>query len=270
MTDKTEQLLGINSSDPLFSPLVPTVEDILEYEENLDTWRNGITYEWATNEIKGHLMNWVRVGLTAYRVRLYRLYKGKYPDWKSYCKDVLGKTAWHINKFIEGARATLDLIHAGFSVLPTCAAQAMKLVDCCKKTHQYFADAWERVLLEFPAAHLITANSIGVALGFPSEKSSIRLPNDLRDRLRRKALDEGLSIKELLENWLNEDEEVEIEDAPAENDDDAIEEIGPEKLAAWETDLEDLVSEHDSQNWLTCMILKLFTSNSQTQARGHP
>lgn len=253
MPDITNEILGINRDDPLNSPICPTVEDILDYEEDLDKWRNEVTYEWATNEIKGHLMNWVRVGLTAYRVRLYRLYKKRYPDWKTYCKEVLGKTSWHINKIIEGAKATLDLIRAGFTVLPTCAAQAMKLVDCCKKTHQYFADAWEQVLIEFPAAHLITANSIGVALGFPSEKSQIRVPRELGDRLRRKALDMGMSVKEMLQDFVSEDEVVEDE-STEENDE--TEFVGPDKIEAWEQDLEDLVREHDSQFWLLLNLVR--------------
>ena len=123
MPDVTDKILAEITPDPRFHPLSPTVEkledyahnfrselaemmgeeyfleaELEQYDDDLDYQGNQITYEWATNEILGHQMNWVRVGLVADRVRRYRIYKHKFPDWNTYCKEVLGKQAWQMKK----------------------------------------------------------------------------------------------------------------------------------------------------------------------------
>ena len=141
MPDVTDKILAEITPDPRFDPLSPTVGKLEDYAHNfkvelaemigeeylidgeyflemelekysddLDYQGNHITYEWATNEILGHQMNWVRVGSVAERVRRYRIYKHKFPDWKTYCEKVLGKQAWQMKKIINAAGAVMELI----------------------------------------------------------------------------------------------------------------------------------------------------------------
>ena len=116
MPDITEQILAETTPDPLYHPLPPTVEgtlseyrdnvaeeiaQLLSYEQDLVDNDTYLTIEWATNEMKEHQMSWVRMGLVADRVRRYRLYRPHFPDWKTYCQEVLGKQNWQINKIIN-------------------------------------------------------------------------------------------------------------------------------------------------------------------------
>ncbi len=132
MPDVTDKILAEITPDPRFYPLSPTVGKLEDYAHNfrselaelmgseyfleaeLEQYENnldyGVTYEWATNEILGHQMNWVRVGSVAERVRRYRIYKHKFPDWKTYCEKVLGKQAWQMKKIINAAGAVMELI----------------------------------------------------------------------------------------------------------------------------------------------------------------
>ena len=277
MPDVTDKILAEITPDPLYHPLSPTVgkledyahnfrselaemmgeeyfleAELEQYDDDLDYQGNQITYEWATNEILGHQMNWVRVGLVADRVRRYRIYKHKFPDWKTYCKEVLGKQAWQIKKIINAALAVMELIRHGFPILPTCISQAQKLLDCCKKSGALLVDAWESVLEQVPLAHLMTANRIGEALGFPVDYSD-KIPKRYRQKIRELADRDGMTIDEKLEQWIYEDSEPEPEDQEL---DEKVQELNVTDQL-WHREMKELVQEHDHQIWLLSAIARL-------------
>ena len=176
---------------------------------------------------------------------------------------MMTKDFWKIRDLIEAAEVVLALAREGFTTLPSCQSQAVKLKDCCKKLGEDFASgwvaAWDKVTNTL-APKFITANSISETLGFTMTKSRITLPNYLRERLRESASDRGLSIKEMLEEDYGITEPIEGEDTEAgavENPDDRVEEVSAEAMAIWEADLEELVKEHDATNWLMATLFKL-------------
>lgn len=120
-------------------------------------------------------------------------------------------------------------------------------------------EAWEKVVSCLPEP-LITADAIAEVLGFPSQKERIPIDKELGDRLRKEAAERGMSSsqlhREIIGDWMNEQDEVETE---------AVE---PDKLEAWEADVEELVREHDSQNWLWCVTIKLINLVSQKSNFG--
>lgn len=280
MPDLTDQILAETTPDPRYNPLSPTVgkledyahnvrselaeqigESELEiYEDDLNYQGNHITYEWATNEMLGHQMNWVRVGLVAERVRRYRIYRHKFPTWNDYCKKILGKQSWQMKQTINAALAVMELIRHGFPILPNCAAQANKLLECCKKGQMLLVDAWDKVLEEVPLAHLMTSNRIGEALGFPSEKKRITLPAHLRDRLEKAADEEGLTVAEKITQLLD----SELPDPEAEINPENDPELPPE-AQLWHREMTQLVQEHDRQLWLWGAITRLLNPDRKSQ-----
>ena len=291
MPDVTDKILAEITPDPRFHPLSPTVgkiEDyahnfrlelaemigeeylidgeyfpemeLVEYDDNLDYEGNHITYEWATNEILGHQMNWVRVGLVADRVRRYRIYKHKFPDWKTYCQKVLGKNNWQINKIIKAALAVMELIRHGFPILPTCISQAEKLLDCCKKSGALLVDAWESVLEEVPLAHLMTANRIGEALGFPVDYSN-KIPKRYRQKIKELADRDGMTIDEKLEEWIEADSEPEPEPEPEATEEEELNVTDQ----LWYREMVELVREHDHQLWFLSAIARLLKPIRKSQ-----
>lgn len=250
--DVTDRILS-EQRDPLYSPLSPSYDELTEYAEDLEHWGNQITFEWASNEIMTHRMGWIRVGLVADRLRLYRLYKGKFANWRTYCRECLGKENWQVNKIINNAKVALDIIRHGAYVLPTCQSHVDKLLEICKKTGVHYLKAWEIVTERLPEQYLITVKNIAEVLGFPIEENrQIRLPKYLRDRLQDAAFNEGISVEEKLTQLLDEDEGLAIEE---ETEDTA--EVSEDKEQFWRDDLKQLVAEHDREIWLMTAISKL-------------
>ena len=284
MPDVTDQILAEITPDPLYHPLSPTVGKLEDYAHNfrselaelmgseyfleaeLEQYENnldyGVTYEWATNEILGHQMNWVRVGLVAERMRRYRIYKHKFPDWNTYCKEVLGKQAWQMKKIINAALAVMELIRHGFPILPTCISQAQKLLDCCKKSGALLVDAWESVLEQLPAAYLLTSNNIAEALGFPVDYSD-KIPKKYRQKIRELADRDGMSIYEKLDQWIEEDSEPESEPEPEPEATEDQELNETDQL--WHREMKELVQEHDHQIWFLGAIARLLQPIRKSQ-----
>jgi len=257
MPDLTDQFIRETTPDPLYHPLLPAVENIEIYASDLDYEGNQITIEWAINEMQEHQMSWVRLGLVADRVRRYRLYKDKYPDWQTFCLEVLGKKGWQINKTIECAKAAFYLFDEGFDILPTCQSQAEKLIECCKKSGHLLENAWSSVVEQLPQASLLTRNRIGEALGFPTEYEP-KLPKQFREQIKALAERDGVTVEDKLAEWIAMDTEPEPEPEPdtepEPTPDDRLNEADPQ---AWQSDMLELVREHDSQIWFLSAIARL-------------
>jgi hypothetical protein len=235
--------------DPMYYPLPPSVDSILTYADELEYEGKNITFTWATHEITNHLLNWVRVGLVAAKVRLYRLYKGAYRNFQEFCERKLGLSTWRVGRIIKAAAVTIELAKAGFTILPKCEAQASCL---SRYSGEELIAKWQQVINAMPS-HRITANAIDEELDHPrSQKGTIRVDKKLMAKLRRRAVELGISVEEMLEEWLND----ETDDSDLEESDDFLE-IDPVAIQRWESDLEELVRDRDRQDWLTVFWLKL-------------
>ena len=84
MPDITDSILN-EYNNPYADPLPRSTQEVLAYADTLIYEGNQLDFDWAHSEIKAHTLNWVRVGLVAYRVRLYRLYQKQYRRFQDYC-----------------------------------------------------------------------------------------------------------------------------------------------------------------------------------------
>ena len=223
---------------------------LIDYDGDLEYEGNQISYEWATNEILGHQMNWVRLGLVAERVRRYRLYRFKYPDWHTYCTEALGKQTHLITKTIDAALVTMALIREGFDILPTCKSHALELIKICQKTKETAIDTWYEITAKLQHQVLITVPNIMEVTGFASEgkKSTLKLPKHLKERLQRVADNNDLSVEETIEQMLDVEENILPEEET---------EVTEEKEQLWHRDLKNLIEQHDSEIWLLTAIAKM-------------
>lgn len=255
--DITDQILREITPNPLYHPLSPTVDSLTEYFDDLEHEGNQITIEWATREMQDHQMGWVRVGLVADRVRRYRLYKDKYPDWRTFCRTILGKENWQINKIIKCAKAVMSLVQDGFEILPTCLSQTEKLLTCCQKSGNLLTKSWSIVVKRLHEPSLITARSICEVLGFPMDHGN-KISRNQRLKIQDLAARDGMTFDEKLEELIaldtepdydSDDEELGItnSDRPEEHPD------NPD----WQADMKQLVEEHDRQLWFLGLITKL-------------
>lgn len=247
--------------DPYTNPLLPTVNKLEEYYEQLEYEGNQITIEWATEEMRGHQMNWVRLGLVAERVRRYRLYRPQYEDWNTYCKEVLGKRAWQMSQTIDCALVVMEIIKYGSTVYPTCKAQAQALIDCCKKTGDFFLDAWDKVVEENPVNWMLTANNICAALGFNPENN--RISKRHKRKIQQLADRDGMTFGEKLDEFIALDEELEVKESQeleeTEELDTEAQELAtlPLEEQTWFLEMKGDVSRHDSQIWIIAALARL-------------
>ena len=241
--------------DPLYYPLPPSVNDILTYAWELEEESNNISFKWAEEEIKNHLLSYVKVGLVAQKVRLYRLWRHaeeNYKSFKEYCEKGLGKSYWAIKKIIEAARVTMELAQAGFTQLPQYEAQARPLTKFSGET---LIEKWNEVVKSAPA-HRITANHVSeIVDGEPQNpKKRITLPQDTYKELVEKARCAGKKpeelLKELLENYEPLDDDYELEAQTPEIVEDELNktetEMAPteQELENWLLDMKSLLAEH--------------------------
>ena len=233
--------------------LHPSADVFLHLEDELtDLHSTEIDLDWATKRFKQGLLDWVSSAVVIKKVFRFRLWKDKFSDWKDYCNRALGKKAESIKMLIDRAEVVFELARSGFTILPTNQSQVAELLRCCKKLECLIYDAWEKVINSIPEP-LITANAIAEVLGFPVEEKNYRVPKRVDERLAQKAIDLGMSKTELhsmiLDWWIDRDDEP---DEP-----EATEDIEPDKIEAWEADVDELVTQHDHQNWLMVSVLKL-------------
>ncbi len=259
MTKSTSTLVG-SPPDPLYNPLPPSVEDILIYNEEINDESPYITFEWATHEIKNHLLNWVRVGLVADKVRYLKLWKGKFSSFADYCQKAVGKTSWQISRIIKAARVTITLAHVGFDVLPNCEAQASKLAKFLSDP-LLLVEKWQQVLDAVPK-HLITANAIGEVFGEQPTKQKLSISPKLKQKLQAKANELGISVEELLEDLLGENsgssEDDDEQCSIIEKSEDSKSQLDYQKrIENWQTDLEQICREQELKTWLSLTWLKL-------------
>ena len=229
---KASQGFSSNPFTPLYQQpdekieLEESLEDLLDYANILeDKIAGDFNLSQIITEIKSNFLSFVRTGLLAYKVKLWKLYRKSYRNFKEFCENALGLTHWQINRTIEAARVVMELVQSGFSILPQCEAQARPLT---KYTGAELCANWQIVVENVPPSK-ITGKSIMEVLGMETKAKNLRLPKELYERIRKRALDLGISVEQLLELTFGEDNEVH--------------EVDEELVAAWEEDLARLTKE---------------------------
>lgn len=183
----------------------PEIKELDEYARGLEDQIEGdfdlkyLSFEFAYNQL-----GFVRNGLLLAKIKFLKLYKN-YGDgtFASFCKKHLRKQRWQINDTIRAARVVLELMYAGFEILPTNVSQAITLA---KLTGQELVEKWHSVINTLPLDK-ITAKNIRNLLFPPTESdkevATIAIPAFLHEVIHREAAERGLSIVELLTIMLN-------------------------------------------------------------------
>ncbi len=202
-----------------------SVQEILDYALTLEGQIPGdFNLSQVVNEIKNNCLSFVRTGLLAYKVKVYKIYRNVHRNFKEFCEKALGVSHWQINRTIEAARVVVELAQNGFDILPKCEAQCRPLA---KFTGAQLCANWQSVLDTTPP-HRITGKAINEALGIETTGDSVRFSPEFYKFLKENAASAGMSIEALLKAWIDYCPEVE--------------EVAEEKLHRWEEDLQELVS----------------------------
>ena len=166
------------------------LEDKIEGDFNLDY----ITFEFAYNRLA-----YVRNGLLLAKLKFLKLYK-RFGDgtFATFCRERLRITRWQINDNIKAARVTMELIYAGFEILPTNISQAVALASMAGEE---LIHAW-RSVVESIEPDKITHKSIRSFLFPPTLEdlpdTTIKVPPTLHEDIHREAAERGMSIVDLI------------------------------------------------------------------------
>ena len=178
----------------------PEIIEINEYARDLEEKIEGdfnldyIIFEFAYNRLA-----YIRNGLLLAKLKFLKLYKN-FGDgtFASFCREQLNITRWQVNDNIKAARVTMELIYAGFEILPTNISQAIALGSL---TGDELVHAW-RSVTESIEPDKITHKSIKSFLFPPTEQdlptTTIKVPPTLHENIHAEAAERGMSIVDLI------------------------------------------------------------------------
>lgn len=178
----------------------PEIQEINEYALDLEERIEGdfnldyITFEFAYNRL-----SYVRNGLLLAKLKFLKLYKN-FGDgtFATFCREQLKITRWQVNDNIKAARVTMELIYAGFEVVPTNVSQAIALASLMGDE---LVHAW-RSVIESIGPDRITHKSIRGLLFPPTEQdlpiTTIKVPPTLHESIHAEAAERGMSIVNLI------------------------------------------------------------------------
>ena len=205
-----------------------SVQEILDYALTLEDQIPGdFSLSQVVNEIKSNCLSFVRTGLLAYKVKVYKIYRNVHRNFKEFCEKALGVSHWQINRNIEAARVVVELAQNGFDILPKCEAQCRPL---SKFSGAELCANWQSVLDTTPP-HRITGKAINQALGIETKSECMRISPEAYYIVKKKALEIGISVDKLLIETFGDDTPTQF--------------VDQRNLDEWEEDLQALVDEQE-------------------------
>ncbi len=177
------------------------IQELIEYALYIDNKIEGdFELDSVTFHFRNNMMSFVRNGLLAFKIQAFRLYKKHYTNFKVFCSKVLKMSYWQVKRIINAARVVMELIHAGFTVLPHNISQCEPLAEYIGT--EALVENWADIVNNIPE-HLLTAKSIDKFLHPPEAEEKvetvIKVPPKLYLKILKVALKLDLSVVTLLE-----------------------------------------------------------------------
>ena len=210
----------------------PAIRELNEYALNMSEKIAGdFDMDYIKFEFRYNSLSFIRNGLLAFKIKSLRLYKKTHRNFKTYCKDVLGKSYSKIRRLINSARVAIELIYAGFDILPENPSQCQHLE---RFKGNELIEKWQDIVENL--GDNLTAKKIEDFLDPPTAaeelNTTVKLPVNLYKMLLELALNRDTSIITIIEEMCYERFQVENSNKP----------VSEEKLKAWREDLRDLTS----------------------------
>ena len=185
-------------------------------------------------QIKDNSLGFVKNGKIAFKIKTLKLYEGVSRTFKQFCQEQLGYSSWYIDRLIRASRVVIELVAAGFEILPKCESQCRELRACCE-TEDELVWAW-RSVIENIEPHKITAKSIRAHLKPDEEKDEpdtekIEVSQNLFAAMHYYASNAQMTVVQLLEEIF----QPKMDCANWAMD---------KKIEAWQEDLEKMVNEY--------------------------
>ena len=178
----------------------PEIQELNEYALGLEDRIEGdFNLEYIAFEFAYNRLAYIRNGLLLAKLKFLKLHK-RFGNgtFATFCRERLNITRWQVNDNIKAARVAMELIYAGFEVLPTNISQAMAVASL---TGEELIHAW-RSVTESIEPDKITHKSIKSFLFPPTisdlPNTTIKVPPTLHEDIHREAAERGISIVDLI------------------------------------------------------------------------
>ena len=192
----------------------PVMFDLNEFYQAYIRDNKNLDYEYADVIIRQGFLSYVKTGMTLHWMRMHLGVK----FLEQYCQQTLKISKGYANQIIKASRVTWELIQAGFRDLPLCIAQALPLAQFLPEDSKFgiidsqldtMIDKWDEVIdtAKETFGGKITAKLVSMVCNGQKdkpEKLSTPIDSDNYKKLVNEALDRGMSVKDLLNEILNE------------------------------------------------------------------
>jgi len=172
----------------------PEIQEINEYALDLEDKIEGdFNLDYIVFEFNYNRLAYVRNGLMLAKLKFLKLYKN-FGDgtFATFCREQLRITRWQVNDTIKAARVCMELIYAGFEILPTNISQALALASLAGEE---LIESWDKVI-ENIEPDRITHKSIRSLLFPPTESdipvATIKVSPTLHENIHREAAERGV------------------------------------------------------------------------------
>lgn len=156
-------------------------------------------YQLITNQYA-----YVKFGLILEKIRTRSWWlkcSEKFSDFRQFCQTKVNLNIWQVANAIKSANVAVRLAFLGFTELPRNASQALKMAEL---PIERLGEVWGNVVKSCEG-HKITALAIESQINPDKQPTSdsLRIPAGLGDKIRREALERGISVPEYLEGLMN-------------------------------------------------------------------
>lgn len=181
----------------------PCLIDILKSITDIDDKRLDLNLPEVERLIKLDTLAYIRQGYLYATIKFNRLYKKTHSSFEQYCREVLGKSVYSVNNYIEAARIMIELITAGFeySELPNNMSSALELKEFSGSD---LVHVWREILAELEPHKRTAARIKNYLYPEPVKKeemyTKIELSLAIYSKLLKVAYNAKMSVEQVIEN----------------------------------------------------------------------
>ncbi|MGL6344991.1 MAG: hypothetical protein ACRC80_38285 [Waterburya sp.] len=181
----------------------PCLIDILKSITDIDDKRLDLNLPEVERLIKLDTLAYIRQGYLYATIKFNRLYKKTHSSFEQYCREVLGKSVYSVNNYIEAARVAGELMSAGFesSELPNNMSSALMLKEFSGSD---LVHVWRDILAELEPHKRTAARIKNYLYPEPVKKeemyTKIELSLAIYTKLLEVAYNAKMSVGQIIEN----------------------------------------------------------------------
>ena len=232
------------------------IKAVLDYKEMVDHDDHLFPRDLLEGHIWEGFFGYVKTGISLKNMARYRRYEKVCKSMKQYCQKFLHISEGYAKKIIEAADVWLELVDAGFKVLPNCVSQAIPLIKfnvVDLDGNHLLLDKWREVIDRAAGTgKRITSTLVKEVVDKKEAPRRMEIDNDLWELINEQSAKAGVSKKDFvrraIEQYLSGGSGTRARSPEEESETEVDAEADAEAQQAWREDLQNLIEEHEAEN----------------------